>query len=220
MNNAVTTKISKTPQQLATETFAEGRKLDGLEFYRAGGSCGDYYYNAYSRAWSKLKREAEEAEKTALAGANASLLETLFEQTEILKVEFLQKTAEWAVEDFARIEKFVKTATVKQLEGETQRKFYARQKRADAIGQVYEKGLELFITGKEKAALAHYEDSIRKLAARIEAKDLNKETLSIQTAKIGVNIETVFTDGVKTVRAFTIVAFGVIQKPHYRYLVK
>jgi hypothetical protein len=37
---------------------------------------------------------------------------------------------------------------------------------------------------------------------------------------VGVNFETTLSDGEKIVRAFTIVASGEIQKPHYRYLIK
>lgn len=67
---------------------------------------------------------------------------------------------------------------------------------------------------------AHYEQSIEKLAFRIAQKGLNQESLTVTTSHIGVNIETTLTDGIKTVRAFTIIASGEIQKPHYRYLVK
>jgi hypothetical protein len=46
------------------------------------------------------------------------------------------------------------------------------------------------------------------------------EKLVVETSHIGVNINTTLTDGEKTVRAFTIIASGEIQRPHYRYLVK
>ena len=71
-----------------------------------------------------------------------------------------------------------------------------------------------------KAAEQHYENSIQKLAARIEKKGLNTENLSVLTSHVGVNINTTLTDGIKTVRAFTIIAEGPIQRPHYRYLIK
>jgi hypothetical protein len=72
----------------------------------------------------------------------------------------------------------------------------------------------------EKIAIEHYEFSIEKLAERIIKKGLNQDNLKIVTSHIGVNIETTINDGNKTVRAFTIIAEGEIQKPHYRYLVK
>ena len=62
--------------------------------------------------------------------------------------------------------------------------------------------------------------SIEKLAKRIEKKGLNQENIRTITSHVGVNIETTLTDGNKTVRAFTIIAQGTIQKPHYRYLIK
>ena len=72
----------------------------------------------------------------------------------------------------------------------------------------------------EKDAHAHYENSLMKLASRIQAKNLNQDKLSMQTSHLGVDIETTITDGDKTVRAWTIIAQGEIQRPHYRYLVK
>jgi hypothetical protein len=44
--------------------------------------------------------------------------------------------------------------------------------------------------------------------------------MKIISGTVGVNINITLTDGDKTVRAYTIVAEGEIQKPHYRYLVK
>lgn len=72
----------------------------------------------------------------------------------------------------------------------------------------------------EKHAKRHYIDSIDKLAQRIEDKGLNINKLSIEKARVGINLEMVFTDGNKTIKAWTIVAHGEIKRPHYRYLVK
>lgn len=81
-------------------------------------------------------------------------------------------------------------------------------------------GLEVFKSKELKKAVAHYETSIVKLASRIEAKGLDVTKLKVVTSSIGVNININLTDGVKTVNAYTIVAQGEIQKPHYRYLIK
>ena len=81
-------------------------------------------------------------------------------------------------------------------------------------------GVENFMLAEEKKAELHYEGSIVKLANRIEKKGLIIEKLVVETSHIGVNINTTLTDGEKTVRAFTIIASGEIQRPHYRYLVK
>jgi hypothetical protein len=72
----------------------------------------------------------------------------------------------------------------------------------------------------EKNALAHYENSILKLALRIEKKELNQDKLEMVTSHIDINIETIISDGKQSVRAWTIIAEGPVQRPHYRYLVK
>jgi hypothetical protein len=90
----------------------------------------------------------------------------------------------------------------------------------DKLRKIIQIGVEEFMLGEEKKAILHYEGSIVKLANRIEKKDLNIDKLIVKTSHIGVNINTTLTDGEKTVNAFTIIASGEIQKPHYRYLVK
>ena len=71
-----------------------------------------------------------------------------------------------------------------------------------------------------KAAEKHYTNSIAKLALRIEKKGLNQDKIEMTTGYVDVNITTTITDGEKVVKAWTIIAGGEIQKPHYRYLVK
>lgn len=74
--------------------------------------------------------------------------------------------------------------------------------------------------GNCDATNARYISSIKKLATRISEKNLNQDKLIITTAHIGINIETTFTDGTNVIKAWTIVAEGDIQRPHYRYLIK
>lgn len=81
-------------------------------------------------------------------------------------------------------------------------------------------GREGFIQKAVENGEKHYKMSIHKLAFRIEKKNLNQETLTMKTSHIGVNIETIISDGEKSVRAFTIIASGPVQRPHYRYLIK
>jgi len=81
-------------------------------------------------------------------------------------------------------------------------------------------GLEKFIEKELKKAENHYESSLLKLAHRIELKKLNIDKMSVVTGYVGVNIDMTLSDGEKTVKAFTIIAEGDIQRPHYRYLVK
>lgn len=88
------------------------------------------------------------------------------------------------------------------------------------IDRTMRMGFEKYLAKQIELAIAHYDNSIIKLADRILRKDLNTDNITMQTSVMDVNIETVISDGNKTVRAFTIIASGAVQKPHYRYLVK
>lgn len=90
----------------------------------------------------------------------------------------------------------------------------------DKVWSLRNLGYALYMQKQNDAAEAHYENSIEKLAYRIMKKGLNTNNLKTTTSWIDQNINTTLTDGVKTVRAWTIVASGIVQKPHYRYLIK
>lgn len=81
-------------------------------------------------------------------------------------------------------------------------------------------GQDKWIAKAEKDALEHYESSLSKLAARIEKKGLDISKMNVVHSGMGVNMNITLSDGVKSVKAWTIVAEGEIQRPHYRYLVK
>ena len=81
-------------------------------------------------------------------------------------------------------------------------------------------GSAAFIEKAIKSAEAHYTSSIEKLAFRITEKGLNIDSIKVSSGWVGINFECEITDGNKKVRAFTIIAEGEIQKPHYRYLIK
>jgi len=89
-----------------------------------------------------------------------------------------------------------------------------------AAQKIASEGVESHVAKKLKLANTHYTDSIAKLAFRIEKKGLNENNLTLSSSRIAMNFETRITDGVKSVRAFTILAWGEINAPHYRYLIK
>ena len=66
----------------------------------------------------------------------------------------------------------------------------------------------------------HYEFSIDKLIERLKKKDLDINNITCTVNHIGVNLDITISDGKKTIYAYTIIAGGNIQKPHYRYLIK
>jgi hypothetical protein len=79
---------------------------------------------------------------------------------------------------------------------------------------------EKYISKEIKYAERHYESSLDKLTKRILEKDLDITKIKISDESIGININLTISDGIKTIKAWTIVAEGEIQRPHFRYLIK
>jgi len=171
-----------------------------------------------------------------------NLVKQLSEATQSLKSIYLEKTRQYAVREFARMEQMVKWKEVDWC------KYFGLEPRPVNVGtrseflsfpknfyntkesRTYRRlregarsavcgGLEKHIAKSEKRAITHYENSIKKLADRIIRKGLNLHNITVTDSSIGVNINTTITDGTKTVRAYTIVAEVPVIAPHYRYLI-
>lgn len=218
--------MTKT-DQIAKESFEAGRKLEPREFRAAGGSGGDYCYRAYVRSYNRFARTRDEDKQVAFRNANQQLITLLQKETESLRVQYCEMVRNWATEEFARLEALANSPYpvyrefVKDHNDHKGAKAFHRACDARAAAnRTVEKGITEFVLKQVTAANEHYQDSIMKLANRIKERELNQSKLTVKTAHIGVNIETVLTDGEQQVRAFTIIASGPIQKPHYRYLVK
>jgi hypothetical protein len=147
-----------------------------------------------------------------------ALIEILRAETEALKAQYLEMTETWAISNFAHVCKWAQAYQRGDFgyKGEVSKQYhrlptYIVNGRGDA---------QPHIAKALKTSAQHYEASLAKLAARIEAKGLNQEALEVLTASVGINIEITLTDGKQTVRAFTIVAEGQVNRPHYRYLIK
>jgi len=167
-----------------------------------------------------------------------NLIEKLTEQTKNLKELYINQTKSWAERYYNRIaerfdwteEKWCNflglTPTLRGSRYTFPSGFYNTSASRDYSKYLTEvrnmRGIsaEQYIRKEVKYAEMHYTKSIVKLADRISKKGLNMEVIEIKDASVGVNINTTITDGVKTVKAYTIVAEGEIQRPHYRYLIK
>lgn len=156
-----------------------------------------------------------------------NLIEILTAETQSLKEQYIQQTEKWATEEFARLQKWtydfsewqekVYDRKIPALRNEFMKKCRIKER---IPMEIYRNEIEKFVANQIENAKKHYEQSIKKLAARVEKKELNVDLLKATTTHIGVNIDTTLTDGDKTVRAFTILAIGEINRPHYRYLIK
>lgn len=97
------------------------------------------------------------------------------------------------------------------------RTYYNLVRKASGIARM---SCENFVRKEEKCAEISFENSLEKLVSRIENKGLNQEKLEVTSSYLDPNLNCTITDGEKTVKAWTIIAQGPIQRPHYRYLVK
>jgi len=172
-------------------------------------------------------------------GISEQLIEKLRTGTETLKDQYFEKTGQYALTSFEAKQKRyarpkeeweneykVKTKPSKDYKGETylsyvyDRNYYKMYDAKDRLRKEIARGYEAYRAKLMKNAADHYEDSLLKLAFRIQDKGLKQESIKVESGHVGVNIETTITDGTNTVRAWTIVAQGEIQRPHYRYLIK
>jgi cell division protein FtsB len=151
---------------------------------------------------------------------NLLLVQVLRTETEAIKNSYMAQIADWSTQEFANIVKMRNDIRDGIIKRRTQEYFNALKFLNRNGYSIIYLGIEKFVQKQVKEAGEHYESSILKLSAKIEKKGLNIEKLEVKSGMVGVNFETTLTDGEKIVRAFTIVASGDIQKPHYRYLIK
>lgn len=64
-----------------------------------------------------------------------------------------------------------------------------------------------------------FDNKLIKLASRLEGKGFNTK-IKVTSEHVGVNFNCWVTDGTNSAHAYTIIAEGPIQRPHYRYLIK
>ncbi len=171
-----------------------------------------------------------------------NLISNLKSQTKVLKDKYVERTKEYATSEFKRLEKL--TNLNKFQIGHNELGLDLNEKGTDflplpngvhpcndkisitldnlisKIRSSVNMGIEKFVSKEENLAVKHYNNSIVKLAKRISRKDLDLNNLEMNTVCMDVNIETFITDGKKMVKAWTIIAGGCVQRPHYRYLIK
>lgn len=147
------------------------------------------------------------------------LITILKQETKSLKIQYVVQIETWAKKQYIKnIERRNNYYSKTCSDFITKSEYYKESKWVH--NSPYWTFTEEFVDRSIEKAKQHYEYSIEKLALRIEKKELNENKLKVVTSHIGVNINTTITDGDKTVNAFTILAYGEVQKPHYRYLIK
>lgn len=169
------------------------------------------------------------------------LVKILTQETQELKKAFIEKTVRYAQEKFKQAESRKgwtyedyaanygevnsKYPISTLVNGERVVKTKELSKTAKAVKaetmDVLNTGLEKLIEREVKYAEMHYEQSIKSLAVRLNKKGIKDDTkMTIQTATLGQHITTTIEHEGTITKAWTIIAEGEIQRPHYRYLVK
>ena len=144
-----------------------------------------------------------------------NLVEKLKQQTKILKESYIQSTITWSRKEYSSLKAFVNDYHA-NYDVSKEKKYYSLQACVVNMNGTVDE----YIAIQVKKANKHYNISIQKLAERIIKKGLQLDKLQLSTAVLDPNISTTITDGKKTICAYTIIAWGMIQRPHYRYLIK
>tara|TARA_B110000444_G_scaffold258104_1_gene298109 strand:- start:2652 stop:3572 length:921 start_codon:yes stop_codon:yes gene_type:complete len=84
----------------------------------------------------------------------------------------------------------------------------------------YDLELEKCKEEQKKNAISHFSYSLTKLSFRIMEHGLDWSNLKIESAHVRANLNCIITDGKRKLEAFTILAYGPIVSPHYRFLIK
>lgn len=144
------------------------------------------------------------------------LTDMLKRATITLKYQYVEFNEKFAEDEFDRIKKWIEDYRMERIDmAKNQKKYWNLP-----LYLLADKTPENHIEKARKFACNHYENSILKLAIRVEKYGLNVEKLVVNSSHIGVNLDCTLTDGQKTIKAFTIVASGDVQRPHYRFLIK
>ncbi len=176
-----------------------------------------------------------------MGAADNSLVAALTEKTQDLKIRFIDATKKAArrmfdnkVEQNKRtlIEWFDAYSIAYDLDDSTRHEIHPfpvsynkdYYKMVDAIKNckaVVAAGYEKFEAMEVKYAERHYRQSIEKLAYRLKQKGVTDSSqFEITNEWIGVNLHLTIKHGNEITRAWTIIAEGLIQRAHYRYLIK
>ncbi len=188
---------------------------------------GYFALEAERRVRSEFENYKTSTIFTNLIETSTGIVDELRVATQELKVNYIIKTKETAkrmfnnaIEKIPTLKVAKETAWQNYRTGNTDRyEYFQLAKAIEKLENITEKGFESFLNSELKHAELHYEDSLNKLAERLVIKGIS-ENYKIESGYVGVNFEVNITHDLGTVKAWTIIAEGPIQRAHYRYLVK
>jgi hypothetical protein len=169
--------------------------------------------------------------------SDSGVVGILMSETAQLKADLMTRTEKFAKQSFEYIsnnrpamkekmnqawDAYRAACAEKQPTWNLQKEYYSIQKKVDTMNDIVNNGLEAYVANQLKNAEAHYISSLLKLAMKITQKGMDMTNFKLVSGYVGVNLEMNMTDGIQSVKAWTIWAAeeSELVSPHYRYLVK
>jgi hypothetical protein len=169
--------------------------------------------------------------------SDSGILGLLMSETHALKLQLLDRTELWAKQSFTRIENNLPSVIAEKKAAWTayndacaaklptwnlQKAYYSLVKKVETMNKIVSGGVDKYVVDQLNCADAHYQSSLSKLALRITQKGMDMTNFKLVSGYVGMNLEMMMSDGVKSVKAWTIWAAedSELVSPHYRYLVK
>lgn len=206
-------------------------------------------YQAKALGHQIAKADFKHEAVTSFKEDNVGLVKELTDKTQELKAKYIETCKKWEAEKFVSREvwladvdiimydkgfyseefckRFKINYAITSQHGRTgvhlkyDSSYYKAKNQVEAVRAYIKAGLDYNVKKAERAAINHYENSISKLSQRLNDKGITNESeFTIESTYLGVNFECTIKTKELTVVAWTIIASGEIQKPHYRFLVK
>lgn len=172
----------------------------------------------YQKAEEEAARESKNVEKIE------KIVRVETKQTLEQYIKFSEKYAADQFDRWIKVSKedlvakhFIPDVTTRNQRREIEKAFKSEN---DTRLKFTKGGKEACIERARLNAISSYDAATKKLSVRISQKGLNVPNLKVKSAQMNGNLESIFTDGEKTLRSFTILAWGEVNAPHYRYLIK
>jgi len=232
----------------ATVTLKDDGKVSvSLKNAKYGTTYGDRYQAkklGHDIAAADFKHEAITSLKESKT--SSKLITDLTEKSQDLKKQYIKATKEYCKRYFERctinaaqpIEEWYKRFDIKYeikpdfyqpgktsiqpcKEEYNKKDLYKMRSEIEKCNSIVQTGYKALEEKEVMMANLHYTNSIQKLADRLHEKGITDKTeYKIKSGRVGVNIEMLIEHNGTFTKAWTIIAEGPIQRPHYRYLVK
>lgn len=202
-----------------------------------GGYYAPDYYPMEKEIKDLITKEGSEAFKNPLFSnvrnnegmEDKKFLELIRAETKVLLSMYIEKAREFAEKEFTYYGTLTEGKILEMYGIES--KFFkgtkVHSKKShnflSKVRNVLYAGLETHLEKAEKNANENYNYATERVVYKIKDKGLVLNKVKVASDELRIkqgNLEMTFTDGLLSVNCFTILAWGEVNAPHYRYLIK